>query len=200
MITTIIFDWGGVIAAGRYRRPIFELISKEKSTSIEDKYPDFAELISKINQGIMSFKDFVKNLNSRLGLALTEDRVRKIFRQAMILDEKVIAIIKALHSSYNLVLLSDNNEITVNNLKAYRSDMLGLFGKKYFSYELKMLKPDPKLFAFVLEDLKLSTSECIFIDDKQDIIDAAKQCGINGILFSSADQLKKELRKLKIKI
>ncbi len=148
----------------------------------------------------MSFKDFVKNLNSRLGLALTEDRVRKIFRQAMILDEKVIAIIKALHSSYNLVLLSDNNEITVNNLKAYRSDMLGLFGKKYFSYELKMLKPDPKLFAFVLEDLKLSTSECIFIDDKQDIIDAAKQCGINGILFSSADQLKKELRKLKIKI
>ncbi|HLD02520.1 MAG TPA: HAD family phosphatase [Candidatus Nanoarchaeia archaeon] len=200
MITTIIFDWGGVIAVGRYRRPIFELISKEKSTSIEDKYPDFDELISKINQGIMSFKDFLKNLNSRLGLALTEGRVREIFRQAMILDEKVIDIIKDLHSSYNLVLLSDNNEITVNNMKAYRSDMLGLFGKKYFSYELKMLKPDPKLFAFVLEDLKLSTSECIFIDDKQNIIDAAKQCGINGILFSSADQLKEELRKLKIKI
>ena len=76
--------------------------------------------------------------------------------------------------------------------------MLTLFRKKYFSHEIKMAKPNKKLFEHVLADLNIEASKCIFIDDKQKNIDAARECGIRGIVFSSVEQTKKELALLGI--
>ncbi|MBI1970982.1 HAD-IA family hydrolase [Candidatus Woesearchaeota archaeon] len=74
--------------------------------------------------------------------------------------------------------------------------VLNLLDKKYFSHELKMRKPNLKFFKYVLDDLNTSPLECAFIDDKQKNVDAAKECGMKGIVFSSVNQLKKELASL----
>ena len=58
---------------------------------------------------------------------------------------------------------------------------------------MRIKKPDPKFFKRVLEDSKLNSSECVFIDDKKKNIEAARKFGINGILFLNINQLKKEL-------
>ena len=97
-------------------------------------------------------------------------------------------------------MLSDNDDITVKNLEKYHNKMLNLFTKKYFSHELKMRKPNFKFFKYVLGDLNIVPSECIFIDDKPKNVDAAKECGMNGIVFSSVNQLKKELASFGISV
>lgn len=110
----------------------------------------------------------------------------------------MITLLKKLHSKYDLILLSDSDDITVKNLKKYHAEMLALFRKKYFSNQLKVAKPNPKIFEYVLADLCIDPSKCVFIDDKKKNVDSAKKCGVKGIVFSSVEQVKKEFTLLGI--
>jgi len=193
MITTLIFDWGGVLTIGKYTTSILEVLSKEKLISSAEIYSDFDKLIIQMNEGTISFKEFARLITHKFNLKISEEEMKDIFKRAIVPNEKIIEFIKKLHSKYRLVMLSNNDEVTVKNLEEHHNDMLNLFDKKYFSHELKMRKPNLKFFRYVLDDLNTSPSECVFIDDKQKNVDGAKECGMKGIVFSSVNQLKKEL-------
>ncbi|MBI5003241.1 HAD family phosphatase [Candidatus Woesearchaeota archaeon] len=198
MITTIICDWGGVLSCGRYTPAILNVLSKKRQISIEKIYKEFNGLMIQMNEGLLSSSDFVKAVNEKFQLGLTEEKMQDIFRKAIIPNKEMIGLLKKIHSKYDLILLSDNDDITLNNLQKDHATMLALFRKMYFSHELKMAKPNKKLFEHVLADLNIEASKCIFIDDKQKNIDAARECGIRGIVFSSVEQTKKELALLGI--
>jgi HAD superfamily hydrolase (TIGR01509 family) len=68
-----------------------------------------------------------------------------------------------------------------------------LFDEIIFSAEYKMSKPDPKIYHLALSLGKIKASEAIFIDDKQENIDAAKKIGIKSFLFKDNKTLKKDL-------
>ncbi len=199
MITTIICDWGGVLTFGRWTQAILDVLAKEKPISIEKVYKEFNEMMIQMNQGILSSSDFIKKANQKFHLKITEKEMQDVFKRAIIPNKEMIKLLKKMHSKYDLILLSDNDDITLNNLKKYHKTMLALFRKRYFSHELNMAKPDPRIFEYVLADLKIAPSKCVFIDDKEKNVHAAKKCGINGIVFSSVEQLKKELALLGIK-
>ena len=61
-----------------------------------------------------------------------------------------------------------------------------------------LVKPDPRLFQVLLDRYGLKAKECIFIDDNPDNVDAARQMGMEGIVFQGAEDLKEKLR-IKIK-
>ncbi|MBR4773073.1 MAG: HAD family phosphatase [Bacteroidales bacterium] len=61
-----------------------------------------------------------------------------------------------------------------------------------------LVKPDPRLFQVLLDRYGLKAEECIFIDDNPDNVDAARQMGMEGIVFQGAEDLKEKLR-IKIK-
>lgn len=198
MISTIIFDWGGVFTVGRYTQSILDIISKEKSVQTDDLYAGFDALIHQMDDGKILFSDFVMEVNKKFKFNFSEGEIGRIFKDAIILNSGLVHIIRKLHQNYNLILMSNNNEMTVRILKENSESLLGLFSKLYFSCELKMRKPDLRFFNHVLEDSGLKAEESIFIDDKQKNIDAAERCGIHGIIFVNNEQLKKELKKIKI--
>jgi FMN phosphatase YigB (HAD superfamily) len=51
-----------------------------------------------------------------------------------------------------------------------------------------------------LEKLGSKPEQAIFIDDKPEYIDGAKQVGINTVLFRNIDHVKDELNRLGVKI
>ncbi|MBR5092175.1 MAG: HAD family phosphatase [Bacteroidales bacterium] len=61
-----------------------------------------------------------------------------------------------------------------------------------------LVKPDPRLFQVLLDRYGLKAEECIFIDDNPDNVDAARQLGMEGIVFQGAEDLREKLR-IKIK-
>jgi len=200
MIKAIIFDWGGVLTIGKYTQSILETISKEKNIIIDEIYPEFDTLIVEMNAGNINFKEFVQKVEEKLSLNINEEEMKEIFKKSIIPNKEIIQLVRNLNSRYNLILLSDNDEVTVENLEKNHKDMLSLFSKKYFSHELKMIKPNLDLFRYVLKDLALTGSECIFIDDKQKNVDAAIEVGMKGILFMNAEQLEKELASYSINV
>jgi 2-haloacid dehalogenase len=59
----------------------------------------------------------------------------------------------------------------------------------------KVRKPHPEIYRILLERYHLQPQECIFIDDRQENLDTARQLGIDTILFQTAEQVRKDLNK-----
>ena len=56
-----------------------------------------------------------------------------------------------------------------------------------------LVKPDPRLFNVLLDRYDLKATECVFIDDNPDNVAAAEALGMEGIVFTGAKALRKQL-------
>ena len=70
--------------------------------------------------------------------------------------------------------------------------------RRFWSCDLKMVKGDPEFFPFVLkimeEKFGIHKDEILFIDDSEENIEMARKCGIQAILFTTAEQLTEDLK------
>lgn len=60
------------------------------------------------------------------------------------------------------------------------------------SCEIGVEKPDPKAYECLLKQLNFPAKDIIFIDDRQENIDAAHAVGLDAILFQSEIELRRE--------
>jgi len=79
------------------------------------------------------------------------------------------------------------------NLVRRGYDFFNLFDSILLSSDVKLLKPDPRIYLTLLERIERSAQECLFIDDQQANVTAARQLGFDVIHFVSPDQLREEL-------
>jgi 2-haloacid dehalogenase len=56
-----------------------------------------------------------------------------------------------------------------------------------------LVKPDARLFRVLLDRYHLQAEECVFVDDNPDNVAAANALGMEGIVFTGADSLRKHL-------
>jgi putative hydrolase of the HAD superfamily len=75
-----------------------------------------------------------------------------------------------------------------------------VFDGMVISYQEKVIKPQRKIFEILLERYDLIAENCLFIDDTRSFIDIAKKLGFNVIHYEENINLKKELKKLGIRI
>ncbi len=57
----------------------------------------------------------------------------------------------------------------------------------------RLIKPDPRLFQVLLDRYGLKAEECTFVDDNPDNVSAARKLGMQGIVFTGSDDLRKQL-------
>jgi 2-haloacid dehalogenase len=60
----------------------------------------------------------------------------------------------------------------------------------------RIVKPDPRIFAILIDRYELDPSSTIYIDDVEANIDAARAAGMTGVLFTGPDRLRFDLRGL----
>ena len=53
------------------------------------------------------------------------------------------------------------------------------------SGDLKMKKPEPRIFQLTLEKLVCPPEECVYIDDRRYNLEAAQALGMDTVLFNS---------------
>ena len=63
-----------------------------------------------------------------------------------------------------------------------------------------MLKPDPEIFRILLSRTGQRAEDCIFIDDRQDNVDAAYALGFRVIRFTTPEALRMDLVKLGVRL
>lgn len=62
-------------------------------------------------------------------------------------------------------------------------DWIDLFDVTVFSCEVKLIKPEPTIYAECLRRLEVSPEEAVFIDDGETNVTAARAMGMHGIVF-----------------
>ena len=84
--------------------------------------------------------------------------------------------------SFNLMLLSNTNEMHINFIASsvsFYQDFKSCFDKFYLSHEIHLRKPNTDIFEFVLRENGLKPNECLFIDDTKDNTLTADKLGFN---------------------
>ena len=74
-----------------------------------------------------------------------------------------------------------------------RFEFLQRFDDVVVSGEEGIAKPDPAVFGILRQRVRRPLEECVFVDDRQDNVDAAAAAGMDAILFTGSDQLRVDL-------
>lgn len=117
------------------------------------------------------------------------------------INPETVAIVRQLkEKGYRLLILSNMNlEGKLRMLGQARylrgEDWIALFDEVIVSCDLKLLKPEPAIYAASLERANAQAGECLFIDDNPANVEAAQASGMNACVFTGAAQLAATLRK-----
>ncbi len=191
-IKNIIFDLGGVIMNISYQKTLNEF-KKIGITNIEELYTQAAqvELFDKFDKGLISPQEFRDEIRKRTSARLSDQIIDNAWN-AMFLDlPKVrLDLLQRVKNHYNTFLLSNTNAIHIDYFNQLLNREFGLkdfsifFHKIFYSYEIKMRKPDPDPFMLIVNENGLKPEETLFIDDSVQHIEGARQLGLMAHLLN----------------
>jgi glucose-1-phosphatase len=197
-IKNIIFDYGNVIFMidfKRTQRSFTELGIKnvERFFAHTGHHPLFDEF-EKGNISSAEFREGIRSITE--SPALTDKEIDYAWNTLLIGVPPVNheLLLKA-KQKYRTFLLSNNNEIHYNwiidYLKAeyYIHSNSVFFEKDYYSHLLKMRKPNPDIFEFVLHENNLKPAETLFIDDSPQHLNTAASLGLQTHLLTAEETL-----------
>jgi len=147
-------------------------------------------------KGMMSEDTLWERLCSELGVqkqhnhSLWQDAVRQVYSP----KKEMFSLASRLKDrGYKVGLLSNTETAAMNY---FCEQQYHMFDVTVFSCAEGTRKPEKRIYETVLDRLGVQSNEAVFIDDKEENIDAAGELGIHGILFTSPEQVKKELASL----
>lgn len=195
-ITTLIFDFGGVII----HLDLQQCVNNFKALGIKDveKYlSNFGQkdFFLQYEKGEINTEQFRDEIRKIADVQLSDKEIDNVWCSFIcdISDDKFL-ILQELRKKYKLLLLSNTNPLHIEVSAAAEFGRKGktvydYFDKCYFSYEMHLAKPDPKIFVTLLNDAGVKPEECLFLDDGPKNIDAASQLGINSYLVKEDEDL-----------
>ncbi len=197
-IKNIIFDLGGVLfpinndeTKNRFQNNGLQNVNQSYIRLVE------SELFMLFETGKISPQDFRNGFNSMFGLDI-DSRTFDECWNAMIISypgDNNPFLEKLKNDGYKLFVLSNTNQIHVEYLEPMAMWRKGLFDKIYYSNEIHYRKPDLECFQWVIADAGISPSETVFIDDRMDNIEGARQAGLQTIRLEHQEDLYETLDK-----
>ena len=109
------------------------------------------------------------------------------FRAGEELDTELVQFIKSLRPRYKIGILSNAwSDARLSHNTKFRMDTW--VDLAVYSAEVKLIKPDPKIYQLILAQLGESAEHCIFVDDSSTNVEAAQKLGMKGIVCRDARQ------------
>ena len=198
-IKALIFDLGNVIVNLNMRKFYKKILPKSDNKQI-NIYKDLWEPIEKLDKGLFSKEEFYQEAKKRFQFQdVGKEEFFNMFNSIFdSLNYKLLDFIKKLKKDkmYKVFALSNTNPLHVEFLAKNIIDFRDYFNQVFYSFELGMIKPDPKIFLHVLEHINYKPSECIFIDDNRKNVKVAEQIGMIGIQFRNETKILEEIKEV----
>jgi HAD superfamily hydrolase (TIGR01509 family) len=197
VIKTVIFDLGGVLILIDFNRSIARFKQKIKKHS-DSKIIDIlknSDLVVSYHKGELSSRLFYKHIQDRFKGEFSYALFCDIWQDIFAPNEPMIRFLQKIKDEYELILLSNTNELHIDYLtKTF--PFFDVFQDHIYSYKIGLLKPDPSIYKFALNRTDSRAEECMLIDDTLLNIDAALEMGMKGIHYISFEDFLKTWRAL----
>ena len=189
MTKVILFDIGGVLINWKD-----EWLYEEISKQIEIP---FKRIESKFNANLCSLFESKINEKEFWNLVLGYDNkidhkiISKTFLKMSSINYDFLNFAKSLKTDENHIGILSN--LTPDTSTCIPHSLLDDFDYLFYSNTLKMSKPHAEIYRHVCS--KIPSKDILFIDDKQENLDAAKLFDMETILFTLSDYSAKIIHK-----
>ena len=181
MQNVILFDLGGVIINWNDDWLYDEITSqlKQPFEKIKSKYnANLCSLFeSKINE--REFWDLVLEKNNIIDKKI----ISKTFSKMSSINYDLLNFAKSLKNDGHTIGILSN--LTPETSMCIDKNQFKDFDYHFYSNSLRMSKPNPEIYQYVCE--QIDSKKILFVDDKQENLDAAKLFHIDTILFTPGD-------------
>jgi putative hydrolase of the HAD superfamily len=186
----LILDLGGVLIDDFDAAPL-KLIPK---LNIKKTQSCLAVIEDMVDNGKRTFKDYVNEFNRITGLKYSVEDYQRQKHMIVRFNHELIKFCKSNKNNFKVSILSDNNRSNVQYYNRHIALNKWTY-KQVYSYYYKVTKPNSKIYKILLKKIKAHPGECIFVDDWQDNVAAAKKLGIKAVLFKGNKKLIPMLRR-----
>ncbi len=197
-IAAVVFDFGGVISAVDVEGFIRRIAGRSGKSAMEigallsgSKLPVLYE------SGRIASADFFARVAALCGLRMSQDEFVQAFNGMFTPIEPTRALIRRLKGRYRLGLLSNTNEWHFLGHIA-TVPVFPLFDAVTLSYEVREMKPGERIYRDALAKLGLPPEACVFIDDVEENVAAARKLSMRGIRYEGHDRLVAALAELSV--
>jgi epoxide hydrolase-like predicted phosphatase len=196
-VRNVIFDFGGVLVRWKPREIIERFYADESVRAVIGRaileHVDWTEM----DRGTLDEITATRRFSERAGRPLEEIAAfLQHVRESLTLVPETVTIIQDLAArGIPIYGLSNMAPQTFAWLRE-RYDVWSTFTGIVISGHIRMIKPDPEIFAYISEQHGLSPAETVFIDDHTPNVEAARRLGFITILFETPQQCAADLTRL----
>lgn len=198
-IKSVIFDWGGVLiddpAPG-----LMQYCATALKVSKKYYIRAYSKFEADFQKGLICEDTFWEQICSELNVPKPKNPSlwAEAFEAAYVPRNGMFSMAASLQENgYKTAVLSNTEVPAMQLFHQLRYEM---FDVAVFSCLEGVKKPDREIYELTLKKLGSGPEQSVFIDDKQEYINGAKDVGINTVLFQNIDQVKDELSRLGVKI
>lgn len=188
MVKAIFFDFWGTLVENGVWSPV-----KQVKNILDIRLP-FPEYIVRMERAMMTSKfnelrEAFESICNEFGIEPKKEKIEEligIWNKSWLLAhpyQELEEVLTKLKEKYQIILVSNTDCFSVNKVLE-KFDLEKFFDKKYFSYELGLIKTDKSFFKHVIADLGLMVDDCVMVGDSiQSDIMAAKNIGMKAVLI-----------------
>jgi FMN phosphatase YigB (HAD superfamily) len=182
-----IFDMGGVLCCNFNDIPV---ISNYLGITEENFFLYAGENFRVLMDGKINSNEFWVRFSLRYGKKVKEELFGKFFNPGIIQGTK--DIIEQLKTNSRVVC--GTNTIDSHYYYLLNQGSYDIFDEVYTSTLMGISKPDPDFYWHILNKEGVKPENTVFVDDTEENIISAQKIGIDSILFTDADSLKRQIK------
>ena len=195
-VSCILFDLGGVLVNWNNSWLVediskkFQLSKTKLSEAFENNLEDYSS--GKINE-LEFWHRIGKTVNSSELKKIEKSLYDEICSKRMSINYFVYGLSKKLKErGFSIGIISNTESVIFSLIE----EMMPTehFDYKFLSYKIGLVKPDKRLFEYVLEKLPYSKENLLYIDDCILNVHIAESLGIESIHYSSNEKFMSQLQ------
>ena len=184
-IKHLIFDMGNVLMRYDPEIPLKKFVKTEQARNLIRRElfegPEWVEA----DRGMISEEEMYESVARRIPEKYHEELKKCVYEWIICMKplEKSVKLCEdARKWGYQTYVLSNAAQSFYEYFpKFYRMED---FDGVVVSSDVHLIKPDVRIYAYLLEKYHLNPEECLFLDDREDNVEAARKAGMQSMLFT----------------
>lgn len=143
--------------------------------------------------GKMDFEEFADTIGNNRSEKKSDLAKVAFLNRVGDVKKGAVDLLDTLKGRCHLAVVSNTNSAHITYLQS-RTKLLSYFDSHFYSFEMGVMKPDPRYFLDVLAALEKDPSEVLYFDDEKANITSALSLGIESYVVDSPGAAAKQLK------
>lgn len=191
MIKNIVFDIGNVLAKFGWREYLDQFNLNPDQDKAVAEHLFLSPMWREVDRGVKTDGELLREICADVPEQI-ERLIRLVFHgagDAVIGYNYSAGLLEELKEQGYKVYLLSNYGKTFFEDRAKTFDFLKYIDGKVLSYEIKAIKPEPKIYKTLFSRYHLNPEECLYFDDLQENLDAGAAFGMKTVLVKGYDSI-----------